>query len=275
MGDDLWQADDTGTDAPTPSMRLVAVSLLAAGGRWRIEAMRAYPEPLLLWFTRGQGRITLAGSTRGFTAHNAVFIPAGVMHGLEPGPQTFGTAVFFGNEAVGPLPAQPHLLRIRDAPAQQEANVLIDTIQREWLSAQPGADRAARLHLGLLAVWLERQIARAAPDEHRPDAARRLVARYTALLEHSFRSGAGIGGLAATLGVTPTHLSRCCKQACGRTALELLQDRRLFEARRLLAETNLPIGRIGESLGFSSAGHFTRAFRSGTGTNPAAFRRDS
>ena len=58
-------------------LRLVAIPRLAAGGRWRVEAMRSLSEPCLLWFTKGQGRITIAGVTRGYTAHNAIFIPAG------------------------------------------------------------------------------------------------------------------------------------------------------------------------------------------------------
>ena len=87
--------------AATGAMRLVAIPRLAAQGRWRVEAMRAISEPCLLWFTKGQGRITVAGTTRGYTAHNAVFIPAGIMHGFEIGPQVFGTAVFFGRGSAG------------------------------------------------------------------------------------------------------------------------------------------------------------------------------
>lgn len=266
--------DATDIPAALPSQpRLMAIPRLAAGGRWRVEAMRAISEPLLLWFTKGQGRITLAGSTRGYTAHNAIFIPAGVMHGFEVGPQVFGTAVFFGRDTSVPLPATPQLLRIREVHAQQDVNVLIDMIQREMNADQPGHDRAAKHYLGLLGVWLERQTVKAAPEQVKPDAAKRLVARYTALLEREFRTGAGVGDIAAALGVTPTHLTRCCRLACGRSAIDLLQDRRIFEARRLLAETAMPVGRIGESLGFTSAAYFTRAFQHLTGKSPSAFRR--
>lgn len=261
-------------DMTTPSpMRLVAIPRLAAGGRWRVEAMRSISEPLLLWFTKGQGRITVAGQTRGYTLHNAVFIPPGVMHGFEVGPQVFGTAVFFGRDGAVPLPAQPLHLRIREAPAQVEVNLILDSIQRELDSTHPGHDRAAQHHLGLLGVWLERQAARHAADGQRPDAARRLVARYTTLLEQDFHSGQGVADYASRLGVTPTHLTRCCNQACGRPASALLHDRLLFEARRLLTETTLPVGRIAADLGFTSPAYFTRAFQHQTGRTPSAFRR--
>lgn len=256
-----------------PSFRLMAIPRLAAGGRWRVEAMRSLSEPCLLWFTKGQGRITVAGVTRGYTAHNAIFIPAGVMHGFEVGQQVFGTAVFFGRDTKIQLPAQPLHLRIREVHAQQELNVMLDMIQRELDSDTPGHDRAALHHLGLLGVWLERQSIKAAADQPKPDAAKRLVARFTEVMEREFRSGAGVGEMAAQLGVTTTHLTRCCRLACGRSAIDLLQDRRIFEARKLLAETSLPVKRIGESLGFTSPAYFTRAFQHRTGQAPTAFRR--
>ena len=149
----------------------------------------------------------------------------------------------------------------------------LDAIQRELDSNVPAHDRAAEHHLGLLGVWLERQGIKSQADAPRPDAAWRLVARYTALMEKEFRNGAGVGDLATALGVTPTHLTRCCQQACGRSAIELMQDRRIFEARKLLSETKLPVGRIGADLGFTSAAYFTRAFQHRTGSSPTAFRR--
>ena len=254
-------------------MRLVAIPRLAAGGRWRVEAMRTLSEPCFLWFTKGQGRITIAGVTRGYTSHNAIFIPAGVMHGFEVGPQVFGSAIFFGRNNAVTLPEEPQHLRIREVHAQQELNILLDAIQREMDSDTPAHDRATHHYLGLLGVWLERQSVRVAADTPRPDAAKRLVARYTKLMEREFRTGSGVGEIAAALGVTSTHLTRCCRHACGRSAIELLQDRRIFEARRLLSETDMAVGRIGESLGFASAAYFTRAFQNLTGVSPTAFRR--
>ncbi|WP_226934683.1 AraC family transcriptional regulator [Pseudogemmobacter faecipullorum] len=256
-------------------LRIIAVPRLVAAGRWRTEAMRSLSEPCLLWFTKGQGRITLQGSTRGYTAHNAVFIPPGVMHGFDAGPAVFGIAVFFGRNCDVTLPKEPQHLRIREVHAQQEINLLLDAIQREQASDIAARERATQHYLGLLSVWLERQVLRAEPEASRPDATRRLVARYAALLEKEFRSGLGIADFAARLEVTPTHLTRCCKSACGRPASALLQDRRIFEAQRLLSETRIPVGHIAASLGFASPAYFTRAFHHLTGKSPTAFRRSA
>lgn len=255
-------------------LRVVAIPRLAANGRWRVEAMRALSEPMLLWFTKGQGRITIAGSTRGYTANNAIFIPPGVMHGFEVGPQVFGTAVFFGKNCDVTLPDAPQHLRIRETFVQQELNVTLDAIVREMDSNTPAHDRATHHYLGLLGVWLERQVKKGAQEVKRPDATQRLVARYASLLERNFRSGMGIADFASALGVTPTHLTRCCKQACGKPASALLHDRLIYEARTLLSETKIPVGKIADALGFASPAYFTRAFQHKTGKSPSAFRKE-
>lgn len=259
---------------PASQPRLVAIPRLAAGGRWRVEAMRTLSEPCLLWFTRGQGRITVAGVTRGYGANTAVFLPAGVMHGFEVGPQTFGTAIFFGSETPLHLPNQPHHLRIRENTAQLELNHALDAIAREMASAKPASERAVLAHLHLLSVWLERQIAQAPTEETPlPASARRLVSRFTDLLERDFKSGAGVGDYASALGVTPTHLSRVCRATSGKSAKELLSDRLLFEARKMLSETQIPVQEVASRLGFGSAAYFTRAFQHHTGKTPTDFRR--
>lgn len=258
-------------EAPTVP-RIVPISRMAQGGRWRVEAMRAHSEPVLLWFTRGQGRITLGGTTRGYGTHNAIFIPAGVMHGFDAGPQTNGVALFFGRGSDVTLPTATQHLRIRETGPQVELSGLIEAITRELDSPRPGADRAARHYLGLLGVWLERQCVNLSPEPLAAESGRKLAARYSALLERDFRTGHGVADYAAQLGVSPTHLTRSCRASCGRPASDLLSDRKLYEARRLLSETTVPVNRIAEELGYSSAGYFARAFHAKTGKTPSDFR---
>jgi AraC-like DNA-binding protein len=82
-----------------------------------------------------------------------------------------------------------------------------------------------------------------------------------------------VTALAARLGVTPTHLTRSCNAACGRSAHEILADRIFFEARRLLRDTRMPVQEVAAGLGFRSAAYFTRAFQKVTGETPTAFRK--
>lgn len=259
--------------------RVQTLQRLAQGGRWRTEAMRSHSQPLLYWFTRGQGRITVQGVTRGYGPHNAVFLPPGTMHGFEMMGHVFGTVLFFPRALRDDLPDVALHLRFREAQQQGEMTMQIDNITREL--ENPEADEeseiALRHHAGLLSVWLLRQGRLQNSGDIDPVPARaadRLAAAYTALLERDFRSGKGVAQYAADLGVTPTHLSRSCKATCGRSASKLLHDRLLYEARRMLRETGKPVKDVASDLGFRSAAYFTRAFQHRTGVTPTAFRRE-
>lgn len=256
---------------PNAEFRVVSLSRLGQGGRWRTEAQRSYVRPLLVWFTRGQGRFTIAGNTRGYGPHNALFIPGGMMHGFDMLGQVYGTAIFFPTKLAEQFPEEPMHLRLRDGFLQAELTTLVEALEREATQDKPGAARAMEHYGGLIAVWLDRH-ADIAEETIEPNAAQRLATAYTALVERDFRTGAGVSGYAEKLGVTPTHLTRACRQSSGKSASRLLADRVHYEARRLLSETNMPVKEVAERLGFNSAAYFSRAFHSETGQSPSAFR---
>ena len=269
------RAPATVTEIPMPPDYRVDIlaRLNNAGGKWHTQAMRSHRSPTLLWFTRGQGRVTVAGVTRGFGPHNLVYLPTRTMYGFEPVGQVYGYAVHLPETMSPELPDEPLHMRFREATQQNEVTALIEALHREIDSDQPGRDKAMALQAGLLAVWLDRQVRQMPDYDLTPDASRRLVAAFTSLVEAEFRRDHSVGHYAAELGVTATHLTRACNIACGRSASALLADRVHFEARRMLRETDLPVKDIAEKLGFHSAGYFSRAFRKETGQTPRAFRQ--
>ena len=263
-------------EAPS-RLRLAQISKLASAPKWQLETMRALREPLFLWVTGGQGRINLGGSTRGFHPHNAIFIPAGTLYGFQAMTRVQGTAIYFGQTHALDLPDQPLHLRLRDAVQHAEVSQLVDHVQRELDGQRAQAEKAAYLQLGLLAIWLERHQRERAEDGTQAvpnlNANERLTARYAALLEREFGSALNVTDYATALGVTPTHLTRACRASCGRTALALIQERRLYEARRLLLDTDIPVQDIARNLGFSTPGYFSRAFTQHIGQPPSSFRK--
>lgn len=245
-------------------------------GKWRTEAMRSHASPRLLWLGKGQGRITVAGLTSGYGPNNLIFIPAHVMYGFETGPSVFGQLLTIPTAMAGDWPEEPVHLRLKDVVAQKEIVQILDALDRELTSGRKGHQRAALHHAGLLAVFFDRQIAAAAsePANRRGEtAAARLVAAFTDLIERDYRKGLGVADYAAALGITPTHLTRACRATSGRSALALLNDRILYEARVLLRETRRPVQDIARDLGFASAAYFARSFQARAGMTPTEFRR--
>ena len=263
-----------------PPVEIVSVARMAQGGRWRTEAMRSYDRPVLIWFTRGQGRLSIAGRNSGYSPHNLVFLPKRTMHGFSVSGPVLGSVAFLSNDPAFDWPVEPLHLRLHEVRVQRELTGMIDAIQREADSGCDHSNRALTHHVGLLSVWLAR-IADVYADAPNPSqatrldtAAHRLAEAYTSLVERDFRLADGVQRYAALLGVTPTHLSRVCRKVSGRPALDILTDRRHFEAKRLLRDTNIRIAEISRQCGFASPAYFTRAFRARSGQSPSEFRSD-
>jgi AraC family transcriptional regulator len=68
------------------------------------------------------------------------------------------------------------------------------------------------------------------------------------------------------------HFARLFKKITGRSPHSYLASMRIERARRLLAETDLPITEVAAQVGYSGQSHFTKVFREATGTTPRAFR---
>lgn len=239
---------------------------------WRMALAHDRAHHTLFWLTRGQGRLLLDGQRRGFGAHNAIFVPAGSLFALDAGPQTLGQVVQIPVGTALRLPDMPRQLRVRDGPAQAELTALLEAATREQTRARPLASEALEAHVALVAVWLRRQMME---EEHIPpkrSAGDRLAQQFAALIPAQYASGAPMAAYAAQLGVTPTHLTRAVKSATGRTAAELLTERVVHAARRLLAETPHPARNIARHLGFRSAAYFTRFMRQHTGAAPSQLR---
>ncbi len=257
------------------TIEVTSVSRISQGGRWRTEAMRSYDRPILLWFTRGQGRITIAGRSGGYGAHSAVFLPVGTMHGFSATPAVLGSMIRIPLDDARLWPQAPVHLRIREVHLQRELTGIIDAIEREALDGKPQAETALNHRAGLLSIWFSRlcdTMAETASPTPEISAAHRLTEAYTALIERDFMEPVGVKHFAAILGITPTHLSRACRQVSGLAALDLLTDRRHFEACRLLKDSRLPVATVAKRAGFSSPAYFTRAFRARAGASPSEFR---
>lgn len=265
-----------GTETQPSALSLFPIAQNPSAGRWRTEAMRSHATPRLLYIAKGQGRITIAGLTSGYGPNNLIFIPAHTMYGFDVGPTVFGQMITIPAAMAPEWPDGPVHLRLRDVHVQKELSGIIDALERELKTVGTGHSRAAHYHLGLFAIYFERQIDAAPANtikQREKTTSARLVAAFTDLIERDYRSDLSVSDYATALGVTTTHLTRCCNQTCGKSALALLRDRIHYEACVLLRETRTPVKDIAAQLGFHSAAYFTRSFSSQTGATPSRFRK--
>lgn len=256
-----------------PTVHSVAsLGKLRMQGAWRVEMLHASPRNRLYWITRGQGRVSVNCITRGYGPNTAVFVPARVPMALELASQTQGLELCLPTDEALSLPDLPFHLRVSNIESQASLTSHIEKLESELAAQAPAMDQALTAYSLLVSAWMARELAR---QEGLPDTIRthRLVELFSERMEAQYRSGKGVADFADQLQVTPTHLSRVCRDASGRPALALLNERIMYEARRLLLETDLPAREVAQQLGFSSAAYFTRAFSQATGRTPSAFRK--
>ena len=81
--------------------------------------------------------------------------------------------------------------------------------------------------------------------------------------------------LARELNVAETAISRVINIYFGKSFPQLLNERRVTDAQRLLRETSAPVKQVAEEVGFNSMATFNRVFREATGQTPTEYRAQS
>ena len=99
-----------------------------------------------------------------------------------------------------------------------------------------------------------------------------LAARAVRLIADGYVDAHGISGLAARLAVTQRHLHRLLVAELGAGPQALARTARLQTARRLLAETSLPVTEVAFASGFSSVRQFNASVRESSGRTPTELR---
>ncbi|WP_240157391.1 helix-turn-helix transcriptional regulator [Pseudonocardia broussonetiae] len=99
-----------------------------------------------------------------------------------------------------------------------------------------------------------------------------LLGDVFAVIEQRYAEPLSLRDVAAAVGLSPGHLTTRVRDRTGRTVLEWITERRMLEARRLLASTDSPVAAVGRAVGFPDAGYFARVFRREHGTTPGGWR---
>jgi LacI family transcriptional regulator len=87
------------------------------------------------------------------------------------------------------------------------------------------------------------------------------------------RDGLSVDEVARSSGLSRRALEKRFRNFLDRTVLDEIRRVRTDQIARLLIETQLPVGKIADSMGFGDVQHFARYFRSGKRMSPRAYRQ--
>jgi AraC family transcriptional regulator, transcriptional activator of pobA len=251
------------------------VSVVRAGPGDFLERRVHIHDFPVLWYAAGLVYVVAPG---------AAVDPAQVPHRND------GVGVFFDPAALdgdgrSPWPAwQAHpllfpfvhgqsggLLQL-EVPAARRSiwDAAIGAIETELASRQQGYRQAALAHLTLLLV----DVARLASDvvDNLRRSGEPLLADVFAVIDRRHAEPMSLRDVAREVGMTPGHLTTVVRRRTGRTVQEWIIERRMAEARCLLADTDLPVAEIARRVGMSDPGYFSRLFRRTHGASPRSWR---
>lgn len=173
----------------------------------------------------------------------------------------------------GALPSFP-LITASDEEAKEQLG-LINTVQKEFEQPDSTQGDMLRLLLKRLIIICVRMArgqlyASSTPVLEDTD----VIRKFQALVEKHFRDKHKVADYAELMFKSPKTLSNTFKKLSGVNPLQIIQERIVLEAKRLLFYTDKTIKEITFELGFEEPAHFSRLFKKLTGDSPSQFQAE-
>lgn len=91
-------------------------------------------------------------------------------------------------------------------------------------------------------------------------------------IEQNFQSSITVENIASVCGINRSYLGKIFQKNVGKSPQEFLIQYRMVKATEMLRHTDLPIAKIGASVGYENQLHFSRAFKTVYGVSPSQWR---
>ncbi len=258
------------------------VKLAGAGERWHF-----HPEYELVLVTEGKGKRFVGDHVENFQSPDLVLIGPNLPHCWSDLRESSGFAVQFVLDLDRPM-GQLDEMRALETTLQ-DSNFGIrftgSVVQRIEHSMRAIADQSM---LGRLANFIDVLGELSTAPEHdqtrlsgtnltlsHQDQHMAAISRAVGFILINLEEEIGIDDLLKVTHMSKPTFSRHFKSHTGRSMTTFINEVRIVNAKRLLAETNESITDIAHSSGFRNLSHFNVQFRRSSGESPRDFRKHS
>lgn len=268
-------------DWPTPDLlHCETISSRSREHEWEIKPHRHADLCQLLFVFKGQAELEIEGQRTQLQTPAIQVLPPLSVHGFRFSEDVEGFIVTLATPLINHLQAQlgdsVHALASAEHyPAGADGdylNSLFSALQTEYNGHQPAREMLMHSLVSVIMVWVSRQAIVRHKASQRPQRQREYLNGFIQLVEETYRQHVKVEDLAHRLGISVSHLNGTCRELAGQPALQIMHERQLLEAKRLLTYTSMTIYEMSELLGFSDPTNFTRLFRRRVGISPKAFR---
>ncbi|MFG1496234.1 helix-turn-helix domain-containing protein [Saccharospirillum sp. HFRX-1] len=253
---------------------------------WVIRPHRHSGLYQLLYLRQGRARVQHESQLHELGPGGLVVVPEMSVHGFEFDADAQGLVLTLANPLVQRLAERVssalltqlftefRLCALVASPQHAAIDDALLQIHSEYIAQAPGRAALMEAQLAALMVRLIRHCLPAGGLLVEPAAAGvDHFGDFNRLIEQHYTAGWTVAQYARELGITSAHLNGICRRTVGQSALQLVHQRILLEAKRLLVYTAQTVAQVGDRLGFNDPGYFTRFFKRQTGQSPRDFRR--
>ncbi len=279
-----------GEKGPRPAWDPIHVESIATRSslhNWEIRPHRHHGLFQLLWLATGAGQLVLDDVPGQLISGSVVLVPQHCVHGFRFERDAGGLVLTLAYPMLVGLSGElgrrllalssPCVLDLSGTGVHEQISYLLRSVAEEYENPEPFRPQLLEaLIVAVLALLLRQPAFSDGVHEGNrgllPSAAAVHLERFMAEVERSFLTHAPLAHYASQLGVSAAHLNALCRRYAGRSALGVIHDRLMLEARRNLVYTAMTVREVAELLGFSDPAYFTRFFKRSTGRSPTEFR---
>lgn len=157
--------------------------------------------------------------------------------------------------------------------AQQKLRLLSDVFIEEFKTSDHIQNEILLVLLKRLIIYVT-SLAKSGyvPTKKLPDERFHIIRKFNLLVEANFKTAHAVSFYAGQLCKSPKTLSNLFAIYNQKTPSQIIQDRIVAEAKRLLSYTDKSIKHITFELGFEDVAYFSNFFKKNCGTSPSDFR---
>lgn len=239
---------------------------------------------LVLFIASGSGIHNIDAKDYKVTDRRLFFVAPGQTHSWNMDEQTLGYQLFFKANFITnhvlmsewPIFKQGNFPYIDVSVVQYELIFNeINQLQQEIENKEAYSTRILNHRLTIMLTLLSRWYHNQWSNHDILSAPHRLIERFSKLLESSYHIAGNVQFYADKLFVTPSYLNTITKRVLGQKVGVLIRERRLLEAKRMLAITTMDVQEIAFFLGYNELAYFSHFFKKHVGVSPSTFRNSN
>lgn len=265
---------------PTPDlMHIESVAERSRLHDWHILPHQHADLAQLLYLQSGRAEIEIEGRINVLERPAVQVVPMFCVHGFRFSENVQGYVLSLALPLLEQLEKrlECQMLRVPDCHVldEREATYLdswFHQLAGEYAGRQLGRDLVLSSLVDQIVIWGCRRHQSQIQTGSEMDRGRQHLDVFLHLVEKHFRDQWPVDAYADRMGVSAPHLNAVCRRLCHYSALQLMHQRLLLEAKRQLTYTTMSVSQVPDSLGFSEPPYFSRFFKRLTGFSPREFR---